>query len=84
MLNIGADIFQLPIETGIFNNIQREDRIYKLCNSNQIGDEFHFILQCKSLSEERERLLKSIIMKIHPLKNVLSCSNSNRNTLHGL
>ena len=64
--------FQLPIETGIFHNIQREDRIYKLCNSNQISDEFHFILQCKSLSEDKDSWI-SIITQICPLKNFLSC-----------
>jgi hypothetical protein len=55
--------FKLPIETGIFQNIPREDRICSLCNANQIGDEYHFLLQCTSLSDERERLLKKYFCK---------------------
>jgi hypothetical protein len=34
---------KLPIETGRWNNIARENRKCQLCQENQIGDEFHFI-----------------------------------------
>ena len=53
LLNIGVEIL-LPTEAGIFYNVQREDRICKLCNRNQMGDELHFILHCKSLSEKEK------------------------------
>ena len=45
---------KLPIEYGRWGNIQRNARICPICNSNDIGDEFHYILQCKSLSAQRE------------------------------
>ena len=31
--------------------------ISALCNSGQIGDEFHFILECKSLENQRKNYL---------------------------
>ena len=37
----------LPIETGRWYNIPREDRICLLCKET-IGDEYHFLLVCKN------------------------------------
>ena len=37
----------LPIETGRWANIPRQDRICTLCNEN-IGDEFHILFRCKN------------------------------------
>ena len=37
---------KFPIETGRWFNIPRENRICKLCNSKDIGDEFHYLLDC--------------------------------------
>ena len=42
----------LPIETGRWFNIERDYRICHLCNSD-VGDEFHYIFNCKSLFAER-------------------------------
>ena len=41
---------RLPIETGRYkcNRKQRQDRICDKCNSNSVGDELHFILECKN------------------------------------
>ena len=33
------------------------ERLCTLCNSGQIGDEFHFILECKSLENLRKNYL---------------------------
>ena len=35
---------KLPIETGRWQNIPRENRKCILCNRSQIGDEYHYIL----------------------------------------
>ena len=43
---------KLPIETGRWFNIERDDRICHLCNSD-VGDEFHYIFNCTCLSAER-------------------------------
>jgi hypothetical protein len=50
---------KLPIVSGIYNNIPKEDRVCTLCNSNDKGDEFHYIFECVELKNEREVLLKS-------------------------
>ena len=49
---------KLPIETGRWFNIERDDRICHLCNSD-VGDEFHYIFNCTSLSAERKEYIPS-------------------------
>ena len=54
---------KLQIEFGRYQNIPREERICKLCNSGEIEDEFHFSLVCHQYSEIRrnsEEILKTI------------------------
>jgi len=36
----------LPIESGSHYNIPRAERLCKLCMSNELGDEFHYVLVC--------------------------------------
>ena len=38
---------KLPIEYERWNNIQRENRVCNLCNSQDLGDEFHYLLKCQ-------------------------------------
>ena len=49
---------KLPIETGRWFNIERDDRICHLCNSD-VGDEFHYIFNCTSLSADRNEYIPS-------------------------
>ena len=49
---------KLPITTGLYQGIQRHDRIGTLCKNLQLGDELHYLLECPSLSAERELYLK--------------------------
>lgn len=37
------------METGRWCNIPLNQRVCKLCNSGQMSDEFHYILECKEL-----------------------------------
>ncbi|CAG2256342.1 unnamed protein product [Mytilus edulis] len=37
---------RFPIETGRWENVARENRKCLLCNSGDIGDEFHYIFMC--------------------------------------
>ena len=39
---------KLPIETGRYINIDRSDRYCEFCNSGEVGDEYHVLLECKS------------------------------------
>ena len=54
---------RLPIETGRYtcNRKQRKDRLCDKCNSNRVGDELHFILECKNstLLELRDKYISS-------------------------
>ena len=48
----------LPIETGRWNNIPLENRLCTLCEINDIGDEYHYLLVCNVFTETRKQLLK--------------------------
>ena len=39
---------KLPIETGRYMNINKQDRICTMCNNNDIGDEYHLVMECKN------------------------------------
>ena len=45
---------KLPIERGRWINVNREDRKCELCDSNDLGDEFHYLLKCKFFDESRK------------------------------
>jgi hypothetical protein len=47
---------KFPIEQGRWDNIDRNNRICFLCNSD-IGDEFNYILQCQYFKPSRKLLL---------------------------
>ena len=53
---------KLEIETGRHEKIKVEStkRFCKLCNSNQIGNECHFLFECPALVTSREPLLENI------------------------
>ena len=38
---------KLPIERGRYENIPRDQRICKLCDSGEVEDEFHFTFKCQ-------------------------------------
>ena len=43
----------LPIETGRWKNIERENRLCHLCNCNKLGDEYHYMFECIAFTEQR-------------------------------
>ena len=51
--------FKLPIETGRWNNTPRSERKHNICNTNDSGDEFHYLFKCKDavILEARNRYL---------------------------
>ena len=60
---------KLPIETGRWNNIARENRKCQLCQENQIGDEFHYIMRCSYFHDKRESCIeKRYLTRINVLK----------------
>ena len=40
---------KLPIEIGRWNNTRREERKCNLCNTNDLGDEFHYMFSCDQI-----------------------------------
>ena len=44
---------KLPVETGRWNNIELSERKCQLCESNNLGDEFHYLLECSFFRNER-------------------------------
>ena len=61
---------KLPIATGRWNNIARENRKCQLCQENQIGDEFHYIMRCSYFHDKRESCSeKRYVTRINVLKS---------------
>ena len=49
---------RLPVETGRWEDLPYSERKCTLCEKNDIGDEFHYLLICPSFATERNALLK--------------------------
>ena len=49
---------KMPIVTGRYQNIPIDDRKCTLCEQNDIGDEFHYLLECPFFQEDRVRYIK--------------------------
>ena len=49
---------RLPIQKGRTQNIAREDRVCTKCDSNSLGDEFHFIFVCPFFNNYRKDFIK--------------------------
>jgi hypothetical protein len=39
---------KLPVVTGRYEGLERRERICKICNSNNIADEYHYLFECKN------------------------------------
>lgn len=50
---------KLPINTGRYKGIARQDRFCSECTNHQLGDEFHYLFECPSFEKERKRYLKA-------------------------
>ena len=51
----------LPIETGRWQNLDREKRYCNLCNCSKLGDEYHYIFECTALLDKRQLIPKQFI-----------------------
>ena len=49
---------KLPIATGRFVGLSVDDRICPLCNTNDVGDEYHYLYKCNYFKEPRAKFLK--------------------------
>lgn len=55
---------KIPIVTGRYRNVDREDRICTCCNID-IGDEYHYIFICSYFNNDRNSYLNSYYTKGH-------------------
>ena len=55
---------KLPIETGRWQNIPRENRKSILCNRFQIGDEYHYIFECHYLNQKQCPIISYIDIQL--------------------
>ena len=51
----------LEIETGRYNNITRENRTCKLCNTNMVESEYHFLCICPVYNDLRIKCVLIIV-----------------------
>jgi hypothetical protein len=57
---------RLLVETGRWHNVLRADRLCHHCDSADSGDEFHYIMSCNYLKQERANFYRVgiVIMSI--------------------
>ena len=69
---------RLPIERGRWENVERAQRICTLCNYNAIGDEFHYLFECKAFKERRKVFLPRFYLRhVNTLKfQMLLCTTN--------
>ena len=66
---------QLAIEKGRHRNIKAHNRLCKFCQTNEVEDEFHFLIKCQKFSSERNKLFSDIHMSC---VNFLQLSEENK------
>ena len=71
---------KLPTETGRWLNNERENRICHLCNTD-IGDEFHYIFNCTSLSADRKQYIPSVFINRPSTVTFYHLFSSNKKSL---
>ena len=70
--------FKLPIETGRWQGVNRENRVCTICNTGDIGDEFHYIMTCTFFEYHRKQFIKKRYIKrpnVIKFKEIMNCTN---------
>ena len=62
--------FPLEIERGRSRNIPPEQRLCRMCNSNSIEDEHHFLIECPKYVENRDKLFDDIRTHYHDISGL--------------
>ena len=64
----------LPIEKGRWLGLYRNERKCHLCNMNDVGDEYHYMLKCTYFDRDRNSLLSFVNFNscnIHTFKSIM-------------
>ena len=87
LVKFRANNFKLPIETGRWQNIPREQRKCHICQTNQIGDEYHYIFECSNSEVVKARknfILTEYTKRPSTIKFKQLFSSTNPKTLKNL
>jgi phage terminase large subunit-like protein len=63
---------QLKIETGRYQGTLLHDRKCERCSSGEVEDEYHFLIHCNKLENDRNLLLKEIVKSCPNFKRLNS------------
>ena len=77
MMHFRTTNHRLPISTGRWNKIERNNRICTLCEK-ELGDEYHYLLVCKNLTRERNSYLNPKYFdrpNVLKFKNIMTTNN---------
>ena len=64
MIKFRTNDHRLPIQVGRWSSLETRERICNLCNSSN-GDEYHYILECNSFSDQRKKLISKKYTQRH-------------------
>ena len=53
----------IPVEIGARDNVPRQQRACNLCDTGNIGDEFHYLFICKHVISHRNKYFKPFYLK---------------------
>ena len=73
----GTTNHYIPIEIERWQNVDGENRTCNFCNTRNIGDEYHFIIECPAFLEQRKKFTLKYyyqICKILKFSQLMSCT----------
>ena len=67
---------KLTVETGRYNNVPYNDRLCRLCELNEVGDEHHFLMSCTNMKfiDLRTKFIDNLY-KINGFFNLFTSKN---------
>ena len=74
---------KLPVETAIYKNIPRSERVCVKCTHSEIGDVFHYIFNCPFFADQRRTYLPKYC-HIHPSAPKFKSIMNDKTTLRNL
>ena len=73
---------RLPVVKGRMNGTPRHERYCGLCNSNKLGDEYHFLMECPALTTIRKDIIPSNLLKHANVLKFHNLMNANTKVLN--
>ena len=84
MTKIRLSNHKIPIEKGRWSNTPRNERICPHCPNTTLGDEFHYIFECKIFKTAREKFIDKYYYKNPSVykSTALFCSQNKKTLLN--